>query len=143
MPQGTGQRNFHLSQKYPIRETFLSYEAEEVQRDANLKVWVSKYERCDTEFKHLVCIHQGDSVRPTSSSLQSSSRQGTVTLAFLFFPHLFSCHSSDADQYAYKPPTSNTPNELFTKTQQEICASWRVLTLEWLTKISTKILNTI
>jgi len=47
--QRTGQKYFHLPEKHLIRETFLSYAAEEVQRDANLKVWVSKYERCDTE----------------------------------------------------------------------------------------------
>jgi hypothetical protein len=69
------------------------------------------------------------------------NRQGKVTLAW--FLHLFSCHSTDADQYVYKLPTTNTRNELFTKIQQKSCASWRVLTLEWLTKIATKILNTI
>jgi hypothetical protein len=43
----------------------------------------------------------------------------------------------------YKLPTTNTPNELFTKIQQKSCATWRVFTLEWLTKIAAKILNTI
>lgn len=137
MPQRTGSKHFHIPEKFLNRKT-LSYEAEDAQRDAKLKVWVSKYQRCDTEFKHLACIRQGDSVWPTAGF----ERGGAQWHLHVFFissvataPTLINTSTN------YQPPTRVT--NYSQKYNRKSCASWRVLTLEWLTKIATKILNTI
>lgn len=137
MPQRTGSKHFHRPEKCVIRGNFVLWSRRNPKwrqpQDLGFKIWEVRY------WIQTCCLHLSERQCLTDCWVQS--RQGTVTLAL--FLHLFSCHSSDADQYVYKLPTINKLNELFTKIQHRICASWRVLTLEWLTKISTKILNTI